>query len=179
MTADALYTFLLSWIQQVVNTEPAQSYPIIQSDQDAPEPTDGGLFIVISAAPNRSRIGRPSKGDPDDITGKSKLVNDYLLTLDIWEVNGLGDQLRLIEDSTDRQDIIDLFSSNDIVYLGQEDIQYVPRTQENKWRRECMLEIRLAVGELTIEDSSWIADVHYRGVIPAQGRSGDHIVTNT
>lgn len=177
MTADALYTFLFSWITQVVNTEPAQAYPIIQSEQDAPEPTTG-LYLVIAAAPNRSRIGRPSKGDPDDL-GKRKLINDYLLTLDIWEVNGLGDQLRLIEDSTDRQDIMDLFSSEDLVYLGQEQIQYVPRTQENKWRKECMLEIRLAVGELTIEDSSWIANVEYDGTIPAQGRSGDHIVTNT
>lgn len=176
MTAEALYNFIFSWVEQVVNTEPAQSYPIIQSNQDGPEPED--LYLVISVAPNRVRIGRPSKGDPD-VVGKSKLINDYLLTLEIWEVNGFGDQLRLIQDSTDRQDIIELFSSIDLVYLGQENIQFVPRAQENKWRKECMLEIRLAVGELTIEDSSWIANVEYEGTIPAQGRSGDHIVTNT
>jgi hypothetical protein len=177
VTSTELYDFIYSWVDQVANTEQSQSYPIIQSDQNAPEPS--GLYLVIGAAPSsRSRIGWPSKGDPDG-SGDRKLINDYVLMLELWEVNGTGDNLRMLVDSIDRQDIQDLFKTVDLVYMGQENIQYVPRTQENEWRKECMLEIRLGVGELTIEDSSWIEDVHYLGTIPAQGRSGNHEVKNT
>jgi len=179
MTQNDVFSGLYTWIDQVVNTEQSKSLPIIQSHQNAPEPDDDGAYIVIDYAPNRNRVGRPSKTDVDDITFKREFVNDDELRVDIWEVNGDGDELRVIRNSTDRQDIIDLLKSLGIIYWGDEGINNISRTQDNLWIRECMMEIRLRVADVIEEDSSYIDDVEYTGTVPAQGRSGDHTITNT
>lgn len=179
MTNDQVFSGLYTWINQVVNTEQSQSLPIIQSHQDAPEPTDDGTYIVIDYTPNRTRVGRPSKGNVDTGTLKRELINDDDLRVDIWEVNGNGDELQIIRDSTDRQDIIDLLKSLGIIYWGDEGINAVPRTVENKWVRESTMELRLRVADVTEEESSYIEDVEFTGVVPAQGRSGVHTITNT
>lgn len=179
MTADEVYTGLYTWIDQVVNTEPSQSIEIIQSHQNAPEPTVDGKYIVIDYAPTRSRVGRPSATNVDTGTLKRELVNDDELLVELWEVNGNGDELRRIRGSTDRQDIIDLLKSLGLIFWGDEGINVLPRTQENRWVREVIMEIRLRIADAVEEESSYIENAEYTGTVPAQGRSGDHTITNT
>lgn len=178
MTSAALFSFLYGWVNQVLNTELSQSITIIQSHQNAPQPSKQNKFMVIQYAPTRTRIGRPAF---DEVNGSDQLkrINDYELLVEMREVNGDGDNLRILVESTDREDIKKLFKDAGVAYLGQEDIQTLPRSQDTLWIREHVLEIRLAVAEeLTESNMSYIGDMEYEGTLPAQGRTGDHTVTN-
>ena len=182
MAGASLYTFLYAWVNQVLNTEASLGIEIIQSHQDAPEPeattATEPRYIAIAFAPSRSRIGRPSAGEPN-VSGVRKLINDWELMVEIWEVNGDGSLLQKLVDSTDRGDIMDLWTTNKFALMETNEIQNLPRRQENKWRRECMMELRINTPEETSETSGFIDDIEYTGTIPAQGRAGNIIITNT
>lgn len=161
MTASALYTILYTWINSVINpvgtTVPT---PIIKSHQDAPAPS--GAYIVISYAPaSRTKIGTPSAGDVNG-SGIRKLVQDYELRVEIWEVNGDGDKLQAIIDSIDRLDVKTYLQSQSVAYLGEEQVQSIPQIEgTDKWRKESMVEIRLGVAEGISDTTSWIETVEF------------------
>jgi hypothetical protein len=150
------------------------------SHQNIPEVKQDDVFVVIDYAPNREKIGRAAVPGETDGDGKLTMVNDYQYVVEIWEVNGSGSLIQLLLNSIDRQDIKDLWKSEGYAYYGEEgDIQNLPRTQENKWKRESMVELRIGTATGTEDQPGYIEDVEYNGTVPAQGRSGNHIITNT
>lgn len=178
MTSDELYEFLYDWVNKVINvdpeTPPSPAIPIVASYDNGPPPKV--KYISINPDTNQNKNGRASAGDVNTGTLKRTLVNDYEMTVEIREVGGGNDLLRLLIDSIERQEIIDLFTANDLVYYGEGPITIAPTLQQSVWRQESFVELRLGKAEGTVEESSYIESVETSGTIPAQGRSGDHSV---
>ena len=162
MTSNQIYIFLRSWVNQILNTEGGESIPIIQSHQNAPSPEDP--YITISYAGSRTKFGKGDKTIPDE-DGNVRIKNDYPFIVEIWEENGNGDRLQALLNSTDREDIKDLFRENRISYLGQETIVVTPRLDGEEWIKEAMVEIRLAIASAIEEDSGLIETIEYEGTV--------------
>lgn len=178
MASDILYTFLYDWADRILNTELSLGITIVQSHQDIPTPEKENPYIVIDYAPNKTKIGSASGGDTDS-NGDRTLVNDYGMTVELWEVNGEGGLLHLLLDSLDRQVIKDLWYTNKFSYMSEGQIIAMPREREGQWVRESLVEIVINTPEQTEDSPSYIGEVEFTGTLPAQGRSGNHIVTNT
>lgn len=164
MNASTLYNFLYFWIDLILNTELSLGIPIIQEYQDAPAPDE--RYIAIDSSPDRTTIGRAYRtepiNDPGPEEGLVNIVNDDELMLELREVNGTGDLLRVLTASIERASVQLLFAENKITYFGDEGVKIINRTNDNKWIKEAVVEIRLGVGEgiETFEDS-WIDTVEY------------------
>jgi hypothetical protein len=156
-------TFLRSWIIQILNTEGGESLPVIASHQNAPRPTDGSPYIVLERSPGRTRIGR-SYATVADALGNQSLYEDWE---DVWvleEVNGEGDRVARLLESTERQDIISLFAGNGTAYLGQASPINALREQENdRWYYRHTVEIRLGIRSQTDYTPGYIETVDYDG----------------
>jgi len=182
MSDTRIYDFLYAWAVKVLNTDrPLEAATtIIAAHEDAPLPS--GTFITINTDPSRNKIGSFSSVN-DLVTGspdyKRTLVNDYELTVELRQVGGGNGLLRILVDSIERQEIKDLFAANNVAYLGEGQITYLPVLQGEKWRQESLVELRLGTAEGTTEQPSYIGDMEYSGAVPAQGRSGNHTITNT
>lgn len=185
MTDDELYIFLYDWCNKILNTDLSLGITIIQAYEDAPPPDPSlGNYITIDPTPQRNKIGRFSSGDMQDPVGPPTdpgtrtLVNQYEGSIQLREVGG-NDNLRILIDSISRQEIKDLWSASSVAYLRESNIQFIPILQGMKWRKESFVDIMIGIPEGTLETNQWIADVEYSGDIPAQGRSGNHTLTNT
>lgn len=178
MSAAGIYQFLFDWAKQVLITEAGLTITIIQAHQDAPSPT--GLYLAIEAVPNRQKIGSASFGDVE-LAGAGPLehevlvmVNDYVLSVELWEVGGTGEALRILLDSLDRPDIQGLWTTAGFSMLvPASPIQHMPNVQNSRWTKECFVELRIGTAEKTEDLSGSLAIVEIAGTIPAQGRSGD------
>ena len=78
----------------------------------------------------------------------------------------------------DRQDIKDLWTASNYTLNTQGEIVNLPRTQLSKWKLESLVELFIGGATGIVEESGMIKDVEYTGTVPAQGRSGDHAITN-
>lgn len=162
MTAKELRTYLKAWITQVLITEGGETgLQIIASNPNAPVPSVP--HITMSYAPNRTRIGRPSKGDITD-EGTRKLVSDYEITVEIRETGGEGDRLITLLESLDREDIHWAhFVNNKISVYGEGEVLPVPRLRDENWIQESVVELRLGIAEGVTETTGWIDTVEYTG----------------
>lgn len=106
-----------------------------------------------------------------EIEGIRSLINDYNFVVEIWEINGNGESLRLLIDSLDRQEIKDIWSASRFALKSQGIIQTLPRLQLNKWKKESMVELTIGAAEATLDKSGFISDVEYTGTI------GNHTLT--
>jgi hypothetical protein len=166
MTSEELLDFLYEWIYQILVIECGDNIPIIESNLNVSPPNAEDPYITIEFSGSKNKIGSASKMEPDKITGISKVINDYGELIELREVNGNGDRLRTIIDSTDRREINDLFRTNQVAYLGEEgNITPVPRLNGKDWVREALVEIRIGVATGTTEQSGVIETVEYSGTI--------------
>jgi hypothetical protein len=176
MSNDPVYDFLYCWVDQVINQEMGCNIPIMQSHQPKQEVSQQGTFISIDYAPNRTKVGRSSKCSVDE-NGNRIIVNDYEYVIEIWETNGNGQHLEALLNSLERSEIEALWSENNYVFYGRNtDIINLPRTQENNWKKECLIELEFGTAKGVQDKTGYINDVGISGDIPAQGRSGEHTV---
>jgi hypothetical protein len=177
MTYEEIYDFLYDWIEFVVDPGQTGTPPVIRSHTNTPAP--GEHYVTIQYNGNRRKVGRPSKTDPDEL-GIRKQINDYEVRVQLWESKAGGDLLNAIINSVELIDVHSLFTTNNVAYMGEDtDIQDISRKKDEKWETETTCTIRLMIPISVDEESSYISDVQYTGIIPAQGRNGDHSVTNT
>jgi hypothetical protein len=150
----------------------------------------GVYYHIITATTDTFQVSATQGGSAVNITsvgvgnhtitreGQRTLVNDYLYSMEIWEINGAGSYLQMLIDSMGRQEIMDLWNANNYTLNSQGEILTMPRTQLNKWKRESLVELFIGGATGTLETPGFISDLEYTGNIPAQGRSGDHTLTN-
>lgn len=162
MIGEELTTFLVRWVDQIINTEGGEGIIIIKSHQNAPAPPFP--YVAINYIGNLNKIGRSAARTIDD-DGNRLLVNDYTHAVEIREVGGSGERLAKIIDSIERQDIQILFDENGVSYLTEGDILRVPRLEYNDWIRESLVEIQLMTATAITEASSWIETIEYTGEI--------------
>jgi hypothetical protein len=179
MTNDELYNFLYDWAEQVLDPGKTGTPPIIISHENAPAPKVN--HIVIQYNGNRRKIGRVNKTKIDEITETRKHVNDYEVIVDLWESKGGGDLLQSLLDSVELFDILQLFNTNHVSYLGENSpIQSVPRLLNERWVKESLVSIRLMIPSSVEETNAGIIEnIEYTGTVGAQGRAGSHTITNT
>lgn len=146
-------------------------------------------YHIITVATNTFQVSATQAGSTINITdvgigthtitreGQRTLINDYVFKVELWEINGTGETLRLLIDSIDRQEIKDLWSSSAYSLFSTETIQILPRLPQNKWKKEAMLELTIGAAEATLETPGFIEDAEITGTIIAQGRAGDHTIT--
>lgn len=178
-SVDPLYKLLRDWAKQIFNTEQSLGIKIIESNQNVPKAEVDNIYLVIDYTSGRGRIGRGSHSKADKITAKSTIKNNFLNTISITEVNGNGDLLEELIETTDRQDIVDLFNDRGFAFLTAGDVGPVPRLPEGTWKKESIVEMNIHSGKTIEYDSGYINNAEANGTIPAQGRSGDHNVQNT
>jgi hypothetical protein len=187
--ADALYDFLYDWVNLIANVENKRNIKIIQSHENLPTPDNDGddettsedekTYISVGYSGIVGRIGRAFKPTETDDNGKVSIKNDFEKTVEIREVNGDGDLLELLIENIERQDILDLWHKNYVVFRRVESSQKLDRTQENEWVRESLIEIVVGFARGTIYKPGWIEDVKYTGTIPGQGRPDKELtITN-
>lgn len=178
---DPLFDFLYSWANQVLNQELCLDVDILESHTNAPPPKNNQdnqnlkPFITIKYTANKTKIGRASRMPVND-AGKSEIINDYTLVTEIWESNGTGQLLQELIDSIERTDIQQLWCKNGYAYISQGNIMTIPRTQDEAWKTENIVEITIATARSTStkDKTGYIDKVNYKGTIPAQGRTGNH-----
>jgi hypothetical protein len=174
---EEIYQNLYDWADQVLNQERCLDMTIIKSTQNVPKPKRNDCYIVINYASNLDRIGRPYRTEVDDY-GKRNLINDYVGILELREVNGDGEYLRVLIESLDRQEIQHLWSSNSLTHYNEGDILQLPRIQETNWKKEALVELTIGYSVATEDNTGLIETIEYQGTIPAQGGTGNHIIEN-
>lgn len=172
---DPLFDFLYKWVNQIINQENRLNIEIVESHTGEPQAKQDEVFIVIKYAPVINKVGHEAR-TPTDENGKRSSINDYENTMEVWEVNGIGKTLKMLINSIGRQDIRDLWKKNGYSYLGENNIGPVPNTQENRWKRQSLVEFIIGSAEAVQEDVGVIEDVGTKGTIPAQGRDGEHTI---
>lgn len=175
---DPLYTLLRNWATQIFNTEQSLGLLIVESNQDIPKAKKDDIYLSIDYTSSRSRIGRGYKAKADKITGLSKVKNNWLNTIEIREVNGNGDLLEELVETSDRDDIISLFNEAGFALLTSGPVQMLPSLPENTWKRESVVELTIHSGKEFEENTGFINNTETEGTIPAEGRAGDHTVEN-
>lgn len=158
---DDIYQKIYNWVYYVINTENGFKIPIVQSRQNTPAPE--GTYIVIDRIVEMIQIGRAiKKYPPDETTGKTKISNDYEGTLEIWEIDGEGNFLRILINSLERQEIQnEYFTKELIVNRGVIGITNIPRLDNEYWTEQAMFEMRIGFADTTTEQSSWIDTVDF------------------
>jgi len=167
MTNTTFYEFLYDWIDLVINTIGGRTIPIIQSHQNAPEPS--GQFIVIEYSPNKQKIGRACvteplpAGDPNE--GQTQIISNYNQRAEFWEVGGDGNLLAEIVESIEREQIKTFFNTKDVSFFRAEPIQSIPRLENEKWVQQSVVEILFGVASEIKETPGWIETVETTGTI--------------
>jgi hypothetical protein len=173
-----IYENIYDWIDQILNQEMCLGFTIIESHQDIPKAKRDEVYMVIQYSPtNIDRIGRPTKTEVDS-NGKRNLINDYVGILELREVNGDGEYLRVLLESLDRQDIIDYWSSKNLSQYTEGSVINIPRIQETNWKKEALVELTIGYATATKENIGYIENVEFEGTVPSQGREGSHTVEN-
>lgn len=158
---DDIYQKIYNWVYFVINTENGFEIPIIQSRQNTPAPES--TYIVIDRIVEVIQIGRVIKNyPPDETTGKAKVSNDYEGTLEIWEIDGEGDYLRMLINSLERQEIQNIYFAEELlVNRGVIGITNIPRLDNEHWTEQAMLEMKIGFADVTTEQSGWIETVDF------------------
>jgi len=170
VTDTQLYEFLWTWINTILNVDavpiPNPLIVIIPSEEDSPPPTTN--YITINITFNRRKIGRMTAGDvqSDDTPGGGAddfrtQVNDYEYLVELRQSVGYGNLLQTLIDSIELNNIKDLFSTNNVTYYGQENIQSIPQVKGQRWRKEAVVELRLGVATGSKEKVPYIETVEY------------------
>lgn len=177
---DPVYVFMYDWAELVLNTQLSLGIPIIQSHQDTPDPVTEDPFITISYAPARRKVGRAHFSPVNPSTEKRNIINDTLFNVELREKNGTGELLEWLINSVDNDVVKAFWKDRGYSYMQQlSDIIPVPRIQQTKWERESMVEIQILTAKVHEEDLKYINTVKLTGTIPAQGRTGDHVIDST
>lgn len=149
----------------------------------------GTYYHIINKATNTVQVSAIQGGSAINLTdvgigthtieieGVRSLINDYDFLVEIWEVNGTGESLRLLIDSMDRQEIKDLWSAGNFALRSQGEIQNLPRLPQNKWKKEAMVELTIGAAEATLEKSGFISDLEFTGMVSVPG-GAEHTITN-
>ncbi len=165
---DDIYLKVRAWFYFVLNTEGGLGIPIVQSHQNAPAPDEP--YITIDAAGNVSSIGRATKKYPPEEVApdvyEAKIATDYESIIEVWEIGGTGDLLRMVISSTERAEIQqEYFQKENIVIRGVNNIITIPQLDNNHWTQQAMVELRIGFADSIKEQSSWIETVAYSGEI--------------
>lgn len=167
MTFDQLYEAIYDWVDAVVNEgSPATPVPIIQSHQNVPAPTTGDVYLVIGYTP--TTVMREGWADSEDVDVDEETLavkTDYQGVVEIREVNGSGQNLKMLVSSLLRQDFKDLLSAKGIHYRGEEPIVQLPRLQDNLWEKESILEIRFGFADEVVYTPGVIETAEISGQI--------------
>lgn len=161
---DDIYTKLRNWVYHILITEEGLGLPIIQSRQNTPAPD--GTYIVIDRFVGAGNIGRETKVYPPDDEGRTKIANDWEGNVEIWEIDGEGDLLRMLVNSLGRAEIQQTyFQAEGIVTRGVIGVTNIPRLDDDFWTEQAMFEMRIGFADVTTEQSGWIETVNYTGDI--------------
>ena len=130
MTIGSLLEFVHDWVDKILNDEESLNIKIIYSAQNAPRP--GIPYMVINQPFVHNKLGSGNYGYSDD-NGDVDYSIRYETIIRIEEVGGLGENLKLLLDSVNRQDIKELFCSNKVSFLRNENIFPNNDLVENIW----------------------------------------------
>jgi hypothetical protein len=178
---NVLYEFMYSYINKVLNVDKKLDIIIVQSHQNIPKQIkeDGDPFISIGYAPNTSQKTGTSYTTEIDDSGVTENIDDFNNVMEVREVNGNGNLLKMIVRSIGKQENKEYWKSNGFAYMSEGEIISIPVAPENRMKKESMVEITINNAESDREDTGFIKKTEYEGTIPAQGRSGDHTIQDT
>jgi len=122
MTLDELYEFLHTWIYSVLATDlGADESKVIKTNMNAPRPAIP--YITMQYPPiNNEEMGEGNQSD-SDATGKVTYFTPYNASISLTEVGGDGTLLKKLLRTRNQQDILDLFSTNNVSLLSGNTVQ--------------------------------------------------------
>lgn len=140
MNAKELFQFIRSWVVSIV---PVNTF-VIQSYQAGPAPTERkDAYLTIEPIGSWEKVGQDSKMIYDRPDLSHPRVTTYRGTIQVREVNGLGDLLRDLVESFSSQQALDYFGPNGVSILSTQGPTAIPSLQGSRWLQEHVLTLTL------------------------------------
>lgn len=155
--------FFYNWFYQILNTENSKEIQIIFGEQDSPAPSDH--YIVIHQPFAIQQLGS-GNWEMSTTTGEegTVLYNYHQQgTMQIEEVGGHGDNLRLVMNSLVRQDIKELFTENNVSILRINSINPNNTNIENTWELRSIVDLIILFPDEGSYDAGYIETVDVNG----------------
>jgi hypothetical protein len=156
---NTILDFFYSWFYKILNTENSYNIPIIFGEQNAPAPEEP--YMVIHQPFAITKIGSGNKEMSTTTGQEGTMLYDihYQGTMQVEEVGGTGDKLRLVINSLIRQDILDLFSTNKISVLRVENITPSNTNDENIWTLRTITDLIILFADEGSYEANYIETV--------------------
>jgi len=170
MTIDEMYTFIRSWINQILNTQYSLSIPVIFSNENAARPP---LPYFVIHRPPISNIQLPGENycpwqftNEQTDTGNVEYSTNYQASISLEEVGGDdGQTLQYLTLSRKQDDILQLWKNNKITLLSQTAIADISDITENVIEKRAVMDITVIYNVQTSYDPGYIGTVEFSGTI--------------
>lgn len=134
--------------------------PIYQDQQDSSAPT--GLYVAIQGSPTLEAQGHPYI-EQQGANGVRGVVQTYMGTVTVWEVNGNGSKLSALRESSYLESVRDALNlvhagreSHCVTFLDTSDVSDVSFKIDNAWKMQSRMTINVSVASRITETLSTI-----------------------
>ena len=133
-----LWDDIYSQIQALAVAVLPAGTPVIEGRQGKPAPD--GPHLVIMPNPQLSLIGQASEVVNDDVTVR---YFDWVGPVEIRELDGDGDLLRLLLQGTDRSTVKNYLQT--VSFLSSSEVQDLSFQEGDKWVKELRMDFRITI----------------------------------
>ena len=188
LDSKSLYNFLYEWIHKVLNVGEGLGIEIIRSHDPIPTPNTNNEdlneddlvdnedpnktpdpYIAIEYTGSLEKFGRGAVPSRIWSYGNMTIMNDFDKIIELREVNGEGDLLRLLIETIYRQDIRDLWRQNYITYRYEGSINPIPVQTDNAYTTESLVEITIGFASGTTYKPGYFSSAQFTGTINRPG----------
>lgn len=174
MSVDELYSFLYSWCYRVLVTDNSLDIRIIKGDSNRPRPSLP--YINIRKPPiSNLKQGAGNWDSRTDLEGKLEYTVTYLASIRIEEIGGSGDSLALLLNSLYMQDILDLFSCNNVSLIDSEGIVDVSAITGDYREKRNSVDIKVLYTNATVDQEGITKKNYEAGFIETVEIEGEYI----
>jgi hypothetical protein len=164
MILSDFYTAVAEWVREELVIKANQpNLKLFQARQNVPQPKNDEeidpVYVTIAPSPTLTKIGHAYI--PDTLPDDEELphVTHYQATIQIRESNGIGENLRILGESVEKQSVRDFLNTRNLSYLSQGDMTPIPRINEREWKEEYLLEVTFLIAVSSTEESTWIETI--------------------
>ena len=165
-TRDNFLNILITTILEPLLLElELSSIPVIIAHQNAPAPA--GTYLAIEYSGSWQKLGRSQQGKiyteeiEDETIYKRLDLSEYLININLHEVEGEGDILTFILDYLDTPEYQEKFVVAGISFIGNGDITPIPNLKNNQWDKESVVELRFAIATGIEKEVNYVEQINF------------------
>jgi hypothetical protein len=138
------------WVVDPLHPEALPPVPVIQDQQDESAPLKT-LYVAVQGSPQIDPIGSTPYAEGLDATDTRGIVQGYIGTLILWEVNGNGSALQTIRESLALESIQAVLSSQYVTFVDAGTIDDVSYQLDHQWKRQSRMTIQVSIASRVTE----------------------------